>query len=217
VAATKTKAIMALGLLDIARQATQAWSAKQQAERDRIGFGKGLREDTRQVLRDARGRVPTAPRVEWGMPPRLYRPPSLTDRLRAWGPIGLVVLASTAAVMYAAHVIAKRDQDLDPEQAATDSRMVGAVRAGSNAIDAGMAKVVEGGSAAAIGTASAVAAGSTAVRQATVKRAKVELDQRVVRPAKHKAIVYGSLGVVGLTVYVIIIAVVVQLVVGAIG
>jgi hypothetical protein len=217
VAPTKTKAIMALGVLDIARQVSHAWAAKQRAQEERIGFGAGLREDTRQVLRDARGRIPTAPKVEWGMPPRLYRPPSLADRLRTWGPIGVVIVASAAAVMYVAHVIAQRDPELDPDKAATDSKMVGAVRAGSHAIDAGMDKVVEGGSAAAVGTASAVAAGSTAVRQATVKRAKVELVQRVVRPAKHKAIVYGSLGVLGLTVYVIIIAVIVQLVVGAIG
>jgi hypothetical protein len=217
VASTKTKAIVGLGLLDITRQIVTAWSAKQQAERDRTGFGRGLREDARQVIRDARGHVPTAPKVEWGLPPRLHRPPSLADRLRTWGPVGIVIAASSAAVVIAAHVIAKHEQSLEPEKAASDSRMVGAVRAGSRAIDAGVTKVVEGGTGAAVGTASAVAAGSSAVQQATVQRAKVEIDQRVVAPAKQKAIFYGSLGVVGLTIYVVIVAVIVQLVVGAVG
>ena len=84
------------------------------------------------------------------------------------------------------------------------------------AIDAGVAKLVEGGSSVAVGTAGAVAAGSSAVKTAAVDRAKVEVDHRVVRPAKRKALLYGSIGAVGLTAYVILIAVIVQVVVGAV-
>lgn len=213
---TRTKAVAALGLLDIARQAATAWSAKQQAEQQRIGFGHGLREDARQLVRDAREHVPSPPQLQWGMPPWRRRPTAM-DRLRSWGPVAIVILASTTAVLVAARYVARRDPELEPDRAATDFMVVGAIRAGSQAINSGTQKLVDGGSSAAAGTASAIAAGSSAIRSATVQRAKVEVDQRVVRPAKRKAVLYGSLGVAGLTAYVIVIAVVVQLVVGAIG
>ncbi|MCW2920146.1 MAG: hypothetical protein JWL76_20 [Thermoleophilia bacterium] len=215
---TKTKAVAGLAVLDIARQVATAWSAKQQAERQRIGFGHGLREDARQVLRETRDNFPTLPsrdQLQWGFPP-IRRRPTVTDRLRTWGPIGIVVLAATAAVFAAARLISRREAERDPEDVASTAPVAGAVRAGSQAIDAGMAKVVSGGSGAATGTASAIAAGSSAVRTATVDRAKVELDQRVVAPAKKKAVFYGTVGAVALTIYVVLIAVIVQLVVGAV-
>jgi hypothetical protein len=215
---TKTKAVAGLAVLDIARQVATAWSAKHQAEQQRIGFGHGLREDARQVLRETADRFPTLPsrdQLQWGFPP-IRRRPTFADRMRAWGPIGLVILASTAAVVVAARVIARRESERDPEEVAAAPPVVGAVRAGSQAIDAGVAKLVEGGSGVATGTASAIAAGSSAVRTATVDRAKVEIDHRVVTPAKRKAVLYGSIGAVGLTMYVILIAVIVQLVVGAV-
>ena len=214
-ASTKTKAMIGLGLLDIARQVAHAWSARQQAEQQRIGFGKGLREDAVQLARDTRDRLPD--HVDWRHLPPWRNEPTRAQRARTWGPVAAVIALSSATVVVVAHLIARRDAEITLDSAASDSRMVGAIRAGSEAIDAGVTKVVQGGSAAATGTASAVAAGSSAVKTATVQRAKVELDSRVVRPAKKKAIVYGSLGVVGLTAYVVLIAVIVQLVVGAVG
>ncbi len=211
---TKTKAVAGLAMLDIVRQVATAWSAKHQAEQQRIGFGHGLREDARQVLRDARDHVPSRSQLQWGFPP-VRRQPTFADRMRTWGPVAVVVVASTAAVIIAARAIARRDAEREPDQLATATPVLGAVRAGSSAIDAGVAKVVEGGSNVATGTASAIAAGSSAVRTATVNRAKVEVDHRVVRPARRKAVLYGSIGAVGLTAYVILIAVIVQLVVGA--
>ena len=212
---TKTKAVAGLAVLDIVRQVATAWSAKHQAEQQRIGFGHGLREDARQVLRDAREHVPSRSQLQWGFPP-IRRRPTLADRIRTWGPVGVVVVASTAAVIVAARTIARRDADREPDEVATATPVVGAVRAGSQAIDAGVSKLVDGGSSVAAGTASAIAASSSAVRTATVDRAKVEVDHRVVRPAKRKAVLYGSVGAVGLTAYVILIAVIVQLVVAAV-
>ncbi len=215
---TKTKAVAGLAVLDIARQVATAWSAKHQAEQQRIGFGHGLREDARQVLRETRDHFPTLPsrdQLQWEFPP-VKRQPTFADRARTWGPVGLVIAASTAAIIFAARVIARREAERDPEEIAATTPVVGAVRAGSQAIDAGVTKLVEGGSGVAVGTASAIAAGSSAVRTATVDRTKVELDQRVVRPAKRKAVLYGSVGAVGLTMYVILIAVIVQLVVAAV-
>lgn len=212
---TRTKAVAGLAMLDIVRQAATAWSAKHQAEQQRIGFGHGLRDDARQVLRDAREHVPSRDQFQWGFPP-IRRRPSFADRLRTWGPVGVVVIASTAAVILAARAISRREAELEPDEVATTTPVVGAVRAGSRAIDAGVAKVVEGGSNAAVGSAGAIAAGSSAVRTAAVDRARVEVDQRVVQPARRKAVLYGSIGAVGLTIYVILIAVIVQLVVGAV-
>ncbi len=212
---TRTKAVAGLAMLDIARQVATAWSAKHQAEQQRIGFGHGLREDALQVLRDARDHVPSRSQLQWGFPP-VRREPTFGERIRAWGPIGVIVFASTAAVIVGARIVARREEQRPPDEVATTTPVVGAVRAGSQAIDSGVAKLVEGGSGVAVGTASAIAAGSSAVRTAAVDRTKVEIDQRVVRPAKKKAIVYGSLGAVGLTAYVILIAVLVQLVVGAV-
>lgn len=212
---TKTKAVAGLAVLDIVRQVVTAWSAKHQAEQQRIGFGAGVREDARSVWRDARDYAREhMPEPRWGLPP-WRREPTLGDKLRAWGPIGIVILASTATIIAAARYLARRDEARSPEDAATDSAVVGAVRAGSRAIDAGVTKVVEGGTGAAVGTASAIAAGSSAIRTATIDRARSEIDTRVVRPTRRKAIYYGSLGVVGLTAYVILVAVVVQLLVGA--
>lgn len=215
---TKTKAVAGIAALDIVRQVATAWSAREQARRDEVGFGQGIRRDVRRLADDARDHASNLGRWDftWGLPP-IRRHPTAADRARTWGPVVAVILASTAALLAAAHIVSRRDDERDPEDVATDSRVVSAVRAGSNAIDAGVAKVVEGGTGAAVGTASAVAAGSTAIRAATVERAKAELDERVIRPARKKAVGYGSLGVVALTVYIIVIAVVVQLLVQAIG
>ena len=216
---TKTKAVAGLAALDIVRQVVTAWAAREKAERDRIGFGQGIARDARQLARDARGHMPDLSRweLERGWPP-LHHRSSAAERARAWWPIAAILVLTSAAVAFLAHRIASETRDeTEPDPKATDSRMVGAVRAGSKAIDAGVMKVVDGGSSAATGTVAAVAAGSSAIRTATVDRAKVELEERVVEPAKKKAIVYGALGFTALTIYVIVIAVVVQLLVGAIG
>ncbi len=216
---TKTKAVAGLAALDIVRQLATAWAAREKAERARTGFGEGLTHDARQLARDAREHLPDLSRweLERGWPPIHHRS-SAAARVRSWWPIAAIIAVASAAVVAVAHVIASRaDDPTEPTANATDSRMVGAVRAGSKAIDAGVMKVVDGGSSAATGTAAAVAAGSSAIRTATVDRAKVELEERVVEPAKKKAIVYGAVGFTALTLYVIVIAVVVQLLVGALG
>jgi hypothetical protein len=200
-ATTRTKAVVALGLLDLARQAAHAWNAREQAHRNRTALGAGFAADTRRVVADARDR---APELRWGMPP-WRRQPTVADRARTWGPVGLVIALATAAVVIAARLVA-RQQPHDADATTTDSKVVGAVRAGSEAIDAAVTKVVDGGSAAATGTAATVAAGSAAAKQAAVKQAKDQLDERVVAPVKRKAMLYGSLGVAGITVYVVLIA-----------
>lgn len=202
-AAPKTKAIAGLAILDIARQAMHAWSAKREAERERIGFGKGIREDALQLARDARGHLPE--RLEWGLPPWRSEP-TLADRARTWLPVAVVVAVMSAIVVLVSRHVAHEDADAPVDEVTTDSRVLGAVRAGSRSIDAGVDKVVGESSVAAVGGASALGAASGAVHQATVKRAKDEVNTRVVRPAKRKAIIYGSLGMVGLTVYVVLVA-----------
>lgn len=202
-AAAKTKAVVGLALLDITRQVVTAWSAKREAERERIGFGKGLRSDARQLARDARGKLPD--HVAWSMPP-WRNEPSFADRVRTWLPVAVVIAITSAVVVFVSRHVAHEDMERDPDAVTTDSRVVGAVRAGSKAIDAGTEKVVGGASVATVGGASALAAGGAAVQQATVKAAKDQLDERVVQPARRKAVLYGSLGVVGLTVYVVLVA-----------
>lgn len=211
-ASTRTKAVVALGLLDIARQVARAVSAKQQAQRDWTGFGEGFRTDARHLAHDLRGRVPSS--FEWGVPPWRHEP-TAGERLRAWGPIAAVIAVATAAVLVTARRVAHEQPELEADEVATGTRVAGAIKAGGTAIDAGVSKVVDGAAGAAIGSAAAVAAGSTAVKAAVVDRAKVELDERVVAPAKRKAITFGVAGAIGLTIYVVVIAVVVQLVVVA--
>lgn len=213
----KTKIVVGLGVLDIARQVVSAWSAKQQAERDRIGFGAGLRSDLATFARDTRERAQDRlpDHFEWGVPP-WRREPTFADRLRTWGPIGVVIVLASAGVLFAARWVVQHEPDEDEADAVTDSKVVGAIRAGSEAIDAGVHKVVDGGSAAAVGTASAVAAGSTAVKAAVIDRAKVEVDERVVAPAKKKAIKLGVVAILGLTAYVVLIAAAVQLIIEAV-
>lgn len=208
-ASTKTKVAVALGALDIARQLAKATSARQEAERDRMHWGKGFREDARHLASDWRGRMPD---LEWGMPP-WRRSPTVRDRLVSATPVLAAVLATAAAVVVLARWIAARDHVPTTDELARDGRVKGAVKVGSEAIDAGVAKIADGARASAVGTASAVAAGKAAVKEATVQRAKHELDERVVQPAKKKALLFGSLGFVGLTVYVIVLAVAVQLLV----
>lgn len=213
---TKTKAIAALGLLDVVRQVTTAWSARERAERERIGFGRGVRQDVRRLASEARERTPDLSRweLERGWPP-IHRRSTAASRVRTWAPVAVIVALASAAILVAAHVVARRDEDRDVEETVTDSRVIGAARAGSNAIDAGVAKVVDGGAAVATGAAAATAAGSSAIKSATVNRARVELDEHVVAPAKRKAITFGTIGFAALTAYVIVLAAAVQLVVQA--
>lgn len=215
---TKTKALTGIAVLDIARQVTRAWAARERAERERIGFGQGLRQDVRRLASSARDHGPDFSRWEFerGWPP-VHRRSRVSSFMHSWAAIVGVVAVAAAAVVATARLVARHDEDRDAVDAATDSRVVGAIRAGSQAIDTGVQKVVDGSSNAAVGTAAAVAAGSSAVKSAAVTKAKSEIDERVVAPAKHKAIVYGTLGVIGLTLYVILVATVVAVIVGAIG
>lgn len=207
-ATTRTKAVVALGLLDLARQAAHAWSAREVARRNRFDARAAVRGDTRRVIEGARRRLPDHLAV--GIPP-WRSDPTLATRARTWGPVALVVALASALVVLAARIVARRQPD-DPDATTTDSKVIGAVRAGSAAIDAAVTKTVETGSAAATGTAATVAAGSAAVKQAAAKEAKDQLDVRVVQPAKHKAMLYGSLGIAGLTAWVVLVALLVYLV-----
>lgn len=209
----KTKIAIGLGVLDITRQAAHAWSAKQEAERNRVSWGTGFRSDAAQLAHDMRDRMPAHP---LDMLPWRSHTPTAADRLRTWAPVAATVIAATAAVVVTARHIARDNPDAAPEDMVTDSRMVSAARVGSQAIDAGVQKVVGGSKAGAVAAASAVAAGSAAVGQAGVQRARIELDERVIAPVKKKAVLYGTLGFLGLTIYVIAIAVAVQLIVDAI-
>lgn len=103
-ATTKTKAVVALGVLDIVRQSAHAWAATRQAERDRAHIGAGLRADARRLARDAREHLPA--RLEWGMPP-WRRQPTLGERMREWAPLAVVMALSTAVVILAARSIAR--------------------------------------------------------------------------------------------------------------
>lgn len=213
-ASTKTKAMFALGALDIARQITRAWSSRQQAEQQRAGFGAGIRADAAQLARDARGWLPHE--IDWQRLPPWRHEPTRMERMRTWLPVAIIVMAASALVVVAAHLVTRRESQFDADVAVRDARTLGAVRAGGEAIDAGVAKVVSAGSAAAVGTASTLAAGSSAIKTAAIDHAKTELDERVVRPAKKKAVLFGSLGILGLTIYVVLIAVGVQLVMEAV-
>ena len=163
-------------------------AAKQQAQRDWTGFGEGFRTDARHLAHDLRGRVPSS--FEWGVPPWRHEP-TAGERLRAWG-----------ADRRGDRGGDRRRARHGPSRRARAARARGrrgrdghagggGDQAGGTAIDAGVSKVVDGGRGAAIGSAAAVAAGSTAVKTAVVDRAKVELDERVVAPAKKKAIIFG--------------------------
>ena len=46
-----------------------------------------------EVLRDARDHVPSRSQLQWGFPP-VRRQPTVADRMRTWGPVGVVVVAS---------------------------------------------------------------------------------------------------------------------------
>lgn len=201
-ATTRTKAVVALGLLDLARQAAHAWSAREQARRNRLDLGAGIAADARRVAAGTRDRLPD--HFVLGVPP-WRNDPTLKDRARAWGPIAVIITLASAAVVIASRIVARQQPD-DPDAVTTDSKVVGAVRAGSTAIDSAVTKVANGGTAVAATTAAGVAAGSAAVKQAAVKEAKDQVDTRVVQPVKKKAMLYGSLGVVGITVYVVLIA-----------
>ncbi|MCW2956026.1 MAG: hypothetical protein JWO69_895 [Thermoleophilia bacterium] len=209
----KTRIAVGLGLLDIVRQASHAWSARQEAERERAAWGTGLRTDAARFAHDLRGRLHEHP---LDMLPWRDSRPTMGDRLRAYVPIVAIVFAATAAVVVTARWVARQEHDIESDELATDSRVISAVRVGSQAIDAGVEKVVEGSKAGVVGAASTVAAGSSAVKQVAVHGAKEQLDERVVAPVKKKAIRYGVLGVLGLTIYVIVIAAIVQLVVESI-
>jgi len=205
---TKTKAVIALGALDIARQLAKAFSARQEAERDALGFGAGFRKDAAQLKHRIEDRLPD--HVQWGLPPWRSEP-TPGERAMQWLPIAAVIAASAAAVVVSARWVAHHEPDADSESMLAHSRVVGAVAAGSKAIDAGVSKLAEGSKGVAIGSASAIAAGSSAVKTAAVSRAKDELDARVVKPAKKKAVLYGSLGFVGITIYLVAIVLLAQL------
>lgn len=193
-ATARTRLVVALGMFNLVRQLVTLWAAQ---ERRR------LRHDSPQVR---------IGRVELTLP-RIERVPEPRERLRGLMPVALV-LALVGVLVAAARHVARRHPtpDADEERIVTS-----AVRASSRAIDAGVDKVIEGGNALAVGTASSIAASTAVARQAAVERVRGELDEQVVQPARHKALAYASIGVAALTVYVIVLSVIVQLIVGALG
>ncbi|MCW2950346.1 MAG: hypothetical protein JWN41_1359, partial [Thermoleophilia bacterium] len=237
-ASMKTKAVVALGALDIARQLAKAFAARQEAERDAARFGAGsigslgsrfgaglgarfsdifsgglgaeIRDDAQRLTHHVRDRLPDE--FVWGMPPWRSKPEPHVRLLR-WLPIIGAIVASAAAVAISARRISRHDADLDAPAIATDSRLVGAVQAGGRAVDAGVTKLVDGGSGMAIGGATAIAAGTSAAKTAAVTAAKHQVDERIVKPAKRKAILFGTLAFVGVTIYLVLIVGVAQYVV----
>ncbi|MCW2973146.1 MAG: hypothetical protein JWN72_1419 [Thermoleophilia bacterium] len=207
-ASTKTKAVVALGAIDIARQLAKAYSARQEAERDALGFGAGFRQDAAQLTHRLGDRLPD--HLQWGIPPWRTEP-TVKDRALHWLPIAAVIAASAAAVVASARWVASHEPDADSETMLANSRVVGAVTAGGKAIDAGVSRMAEGASGAAVGGASAIAAGSSAVKAAAITKAKDELDTKVVKPIKKKVVLYGALALVGLTVYLVLIVGLAQL------
>lgn len=83
--------------------------------------------------------------------------------------------------------------------------------AGGAAIDAGATKLAASGSRAAAGTSALAGASKQAVKDHVVDEVRHQVDERVVQPVKKKAITFGLLGFIGLTVWVAVIAVAVQL------
>ena len=162
-ASTKTKAVVALGALDIARQLAKAFAARQEAEREAMGFGAGFRHDAAQLAHGMRERLPD--HLAWGVPP-WRKEPTARERMLEWAPIAAVIAASAAAVVVSARWVARHEPDATTDSMLADSRVLGAVRAGSQAIDAGVTKLAEGGKGVAVGGASAIAAGSSAVKTA---------------------------------------------------
>lgn len=201
-ATAKTKVVVALGALDIARQLAKAFSARQEAERDALGFGAGFRQDAAQLRHRVGDKLPD--HFQWGIPPWRSQP-TAKDRALQWLPIAAVIAASAAAVVASARWVATHEPDADSESVLANSRVVGAVTAGGKAIDAGVAKMAEGSKGVAVGGASAIAAGGAAVKTIAVSKAKDELDSRVIKPAKKKVVLYGTLGFIGLTIYLVAI------------
>lgn len=211
---TRTKIAIGLGLIDIARKLAQAYSAHERAQREQAAWGAGFRADASRWAHDVRDRLPDHP-MDKVLPWR--HTPTRMERARPWLAVAATAAAASAAVILTARHVARVEETRDDEEIANDSRVRAAVSTGSQAIDAGVSKVVEGASAGASTAASAVAAGGSVIHEVTVQRAKDEIDVHVVKPAKRKAVVYGTIAVAGLTTYVIAIAVIVQLVVAAIG
>jgi hypothetical protein len=213
----KTKAVAGLAVLDIVRQVVTAWAARRRAEREQLGLGQGIGQDVRRLAHRVGERTPDLTQWEFERSwPPVHRRATAAMRLRAWAPVFAIITIAGAAIIAAARHVSHLEPEQQLDETIGDSRVAGAIRSGSHAIDAGVQRVVEGGSHAAVGTAAAVAAGSSAVRTAAVDRARAQVDERVVAPAKRKVTVYGVIGVVALTAYVILIATAVTLLVGAV-
>ena len=75
--------------------------------------------------------------------------------------------------------------------------------------------MAEGGTKAAVGAAAATGAGAQAAKDQVVATARDQLDERVVEPIKRKAIAYGTLAFLALTLWVAFVAVLVQLAIQA--
>ncbi|MBC7462550.1 MAG: hypothetical protein H7287_14430, partial [Thermoleophilia bacterium] len=185
-----------------------AFSARQEAERDALGFGAGFRQDAAQLTHRVGDKLPD--HLQWGIPP-WRNEPTAKDRALHWLPIAAVIAASAAAVVASARWVAQHEPDADSQTVLANSRVVGAVTSSGKAIDAGVTRMAAGASGVAVGGASAVAAGSSAVKAAAVTKAREELDTKVIKPAKQKVVLYGSLGLVGLTIYLVLIVGLAQL------
>jgi hypothetical protein len=207
-ASTKTKAVVALGALDIARQLAKGFAARQEAERDALGFGAGLREDTKRLTHDVRDRLPD--HFRWGVPPWRSEP-TPRERAMQWLPLAAVAAASAAALVASARWVTRHEPDAASDSVLANSRVVGAVQAGSHAIDAGAAKVAAGSRGIAVGGASAIAATTSVAATAVTAKAKGELRERVVKPVTKQVVLYGSLGLLGLTIYLVLIVGLAQL------
>ncbi len=86
-----------------------------------------------------------------------------------------------------------------------------AAKAGTAALQSGAHALAEGRSTVAVGTAAVAGAGKRVVQEKVVDEAKHQLDEKVVQPARKKAIFYGTLAFIALTIWVALISVLVQM------
>jgi hypothetical protein len=237
------KAIIAIGLLDLARHAARAMSASAEARRNesRRVVGVDWRRLAPSRMPDVRAaRTAVVKRVPdqvagRDLPWRRSRTRRAIDHVPMLGAVVSMLVVTIAAVAYAMQRHASttplpheqvdasgtlvapppprvlEDADDDEHAARVERATHRVANAAGAAIESGIAKVADGGTKAAAGAAAATGAGAQAAKDQVVATARDQLDERVVQPVKRKAITYGTLGFIALTVWVALVAVLVQL------
>lgn len=127
-------------------------------------------------------------------------------RERAARQRAFLLWTALAAITVTAIALAQRSQRVRVGQRQVADRVATIATAGAQSTN-----VVAATTAATLG-AVAHAPGQTAhgvahgVREATVERARMEIDERVIKPVKRKAFTYGVIAFIALSVYIVLIA-----------